>query len=120
MIYTAGESPPLSFCKPMRIVIEQREWKWISRVLIMAFVVVLGSTIYTNYFLPHGPSYDTGDVVCENDGRGPCHEAYKEDLRNVNIPNWAKYMRNYGAMSVILLAVASVVTYSISKEEKTS
>lgn len=70
-----------------------RFWKSISILFGILLLAGIGLTIYVNYSLPHGPSYSTGDVICENEERGPCHEVYKEDLRAVDIPEWAKFIR---------------------------
>lgn len=73
------------------------------------FVFSIGSTVYVNYFLPHGPSYPTGEVVCQNDDRGPCGDEYKEDMSNLNIPEWAKFMREY--FLLFLLGEFFLATY---------
>lgn len=73
------------------------------------FAITIGLTIYVNYFMPHGPSYPTGEIVCQNDERGPCGEEYKEDMRNLNIPDWAKFMREY--FLLVLLVEFFLATY---------
>lgn len=75
-----------------------------------SLIVLVGLTVYVNYYMPHGPSYPTGDVVCQNDDRGPCREEYKEDLRNVDIPNWAKFLRrSEGELLLFGLLFAGIV-----------
>ena len=74
----------------------KRFWGILSKIIWVAFFIVCGLTYYVNHYLPHGPSYSTGEIICQNDGRGPCGEEYKEDLRGINIPNWAKLFRNDG------------------------
>ena len=70
---------------------------------------------YVNHYLPHGPSYPTGDIVCQNDDRGPCREEYKEDLRGLNIPNWAKFLRGSEGWGLVIgLLIAGGV---ISKDK---
>ena len=65
-------------------------------VIWTMFVITLVSVFYVNYFLPHGPSYSTGEYVCQNDERGPCSEQFKEDMSGLDIPDWAKFIReNY-------------------------
>lgn len=71
---------------------------------------------YVNHHLPHGPSYPTGDIVCQNDGRGPCGEAYEEDLRELNIPEWAKFLRENGLLIVFLSAFAAIVAGAKARE----
>jgi hypothetical protein len=73
-------------------------------------IVIAGLTVYVNYYLPHGPMYPTGDIVCENDDRGPCSGEYKEDLTNLNIPNWAKLFRSSDSKLLLLgLVFAGIV-----------
>jgi hypothetical protein len=65
----------------------------ITGVLTIVFYCI---GYYVNHYMPHGPKYATGDYVCLNDGRGPCGEEYKEDLRGLEIPGWAIIFRKYG------------------------
>lgn len=58
--------------------------------------------------MPHGPMIDTGDIVCQNDDRGPCGEKYIEDTRGLDIPNWAKVLRESGVMLLFGLAFAGI------------
>ena len=69
--------------------------------------------------MPHGPSYDTGDVVCRNDDMGPCGEVYQEDMRNLNIPNWAKILRGSGTDLLMLgLAIIGIILSSTNKNNE--
>jgi hypothetical protein len=62
--------------------------------------------------------YDTGDVVCENDDRGPCAEQYKEDTRALPIPEWAKFLRdNFDLIFISLLLAAVIFTANASVDE---
>ena len=81
-----------------------------------AVVLVFGLIFYVNHYLPHGPSYPTGDVVCQNDDRGPCREEYKEDMRRLNIPNWAKFLR--GSSGGLLLMGLIFAGIALNKDEK--
>lgn len=87
----------------------------LSVIIWTAFLVVMGLTFYVNYYLPHGPSYPTGDIVCQNNDRGPCGEAHKEDMRLLNIPDWAKFLREYFEGVLLALLVAGI---AISNENK--
>jgi hypothetical protein len=80
-----------------------------SILVLVVCVSALGMTFYVNHNMPHGPSYPTGDVVCENDGRGPCGPEYKEDMRDLNIPDWAKALRE--SFIVVFLFAAIPVVY---------
>jgi len=63
-------------------------------IVWVSFVITSGLVFYVNHYMPHGPSYATGEYVCENDDRGPCGPEYKEDTQNLNIPNWAIFIKN--------------------------
>ncbi len=76
--------------------------KSLSIILWIGFVIVAGFIFYTNHYLPHGPSYPTGDIICLNDDRGPCGEQYKEDLRYIDIPNWAKFFKQSEGEALLL------------------
>ena len=66
---------------------------WLVLIVWGLFFIISGLFYYVNHYLPHGPSYPTGDIVCQNDDRGPCREKYKEDLRELRIPTWAKFIK---------------------------
>jgi hypothetical protein len=84
-------------------------WHWLARAIWAVFLIFFATTYYVNHYLPHGPHIDTGDVVCQNDGRGPCGESYIEDTRRLNIPSWAKFLRTSEADLLLLgLALAGV------------
>ena len=80
----------------------------ISITIWSAFVIIFGLGYYVNHYMPHGPMIDTGDVVCQNDDRGPCGEKYIEDTRDLNIPSWAKFLRESGTISLFGLAFAGI------------
>lgn len=82
-----------------------------------AFTIFFGLTVYTNYYLPHGPSYPTGEIICRNDDRGPCGEKYIEDTRNLNIPEWAKFLReSKGELLLFGLLFAVVVISGVKNK----
>ena len=72
-----------------------REWRVLGIVIWIILVAFSGLVFYVNHYLPHGPMYATGDVVCQDDNQGQCGPGYKEDLSLVNIPAWAKDVREY-------------------------
>ncbi len=81
------------------------------------FLFYFGLGYYVNHYLPHGPSFSTGDVVCQNDGRGPCGESYIEEVRDLKIPEWAKFIkRSEGTLLLYgLLLLAIVVSVNNDK-----
>lgn len=88
-------------------------WRWIGRALWLVFFVLCGAGYYANHYFPHGPLYDTGEVVCQNDGQTGCGEQYKEDTRNLHVPDWVKFSRTDGAFLLIFgLAFAGMIASS--------
>src|SRR4030042_5336050 len=70
--------------------------KVLSVITWTIFLMVTFLFYYSNHYSPRGPMIDTGDVVCQNDGRGPCAEKFIEDTRSLNIPGWAKFFKESG------------------------
>jgi hypothetical protein len=71
-----------------------KAWKRWEFIVWGAMAVLIIATIYSNWVLPRGNFIDTGDVNCPDYGQ--CEEQYYEDTRNLNIPGWAKNLRNDG------------------------
>ena len=95
--------------------------KKISRIILiitwMSFLAVSGLIFYINHYLPHGPRYPTGIEVCYE--WGPCHEVYKEDLRGLNIPKWAKFFKqSEGELLWMGLLVIGVIITGLVVENK--
>ncbi len=67
-------------------------------------VALMGGGYYLNHYTPRGPMYETGDVVCGNDDRGPCMEERREDMSALALPDWQKDVKAYGPILGILLA----------------
>jgi hypothetical protein len=62
---------------------------------------MLGLTYYVNHYLPHGTGRPTGEIVERGNG-GFAGWEYKEDLREVDIPNWAKFFRNDNQLLLVI------------------
>lgn len=60
-----------------------------------ACALIFALTIYVNYYLPHGPMIYTGEEECITPDKGgeQCRDEYFEDMRRLNIPDWAKFIR---------------------------
>ncbi len=86
-----------------------------SFLIWIVLAIVMSLTFYVNHYMPHGPSYPTGDIVCQNDDRGPCGEEYREDMTGLDIPDWAKTLRENFAGLVMLLIVAGICGTAIAK-----
>jgi hypothetical protein len=70
-----------------------KQWRWLGIAAWALWAILAGLMYFVNHYMPHGPMYDTGDVVCKNDDQGPCSEVYAEDMRGLHIPEWAKFIR---------------------------
>lgn len=93
-------------------------WRALTITIWIAFFCTTGLIYYVNHYLPHGPSYSTGDVVCQNDDRGPCAEKYIEYVEDLPIPTWAKFMkRSEGMLLWFGLAFAGVIMSGWKKED---
>ena len=79
-----------------------------STSILILFIVYLGLAFYVHR-MPHGAMFDTG---YENDNGV---EIYKEDMRSLGIPDWAKFMRTYNLEIFFALFFALIVFGS--KEE---
>jgi hypothetical protein len=53
--------------------------------------------------------HPTGDIVCMNDGRGPCGEERVEDLSELDIPDWAKFLRSHLMLTVLFFGISTIV-----------
>jgi hypothetical protein len=86
-----------------------------------AFLIATFLFYYSNHHFPRGPMFDTGDVVCQNDGRGPCAEEYIEDPRYLDIPEWAKFFkRSDGKVLWLGLLFAGIVVSKKKGEEESN
>ena len=102
-----------------KIKMSERMRHIVSRSIWITLVIILGLTFYVNHWLPHGPLYPTGEYVCQNDDRGPCGEQYREDLRGLHIPSWAKFIRSdWEILSFALIIVGIVVTAKNQKDQE--
>jgi hypothetical protein len=86
----------------------KKTYNTLGIVVWWVFAISMVLTVYVNYYLPHGLSYPTGEVVCQNDDRGPCGEQYKEDMSQLNIPDWAKFLRENFVLFFIGLPILAM------------
>ncbi len=93
-------------------------WTIIKITSWTAFLISFGLIYYINHYLPHGPVYPTGEYTCLNDDRGPCRETYIEEMRGLDIPNWAKFMRRYDLLLLIALGMTGMIGTIKTKELK--
>ena len=97
----------------------KKNFRTLSKIVWVLFFTTVVLTFYVNNFLPHGPMYDTGDVVCQNDEHGPCGEQFKEDMRELNIPDWAKFIREDFIILFMGLGILGFYLSARAKDEET-
>ena len=80
--------------------------KYFRSIFWITVIMLGGLVFYVNWFIPKGPMIETGYEVeaPEAQGGGIAME-YIEDVRELNIPNWAKYIkyRDRGVHLVFIL-----------------
>ena len=90
----------------------------ISSTIFLAFAVLIGMIFYSHQFLPRGEFYQTGEFVCQNEEGGPCAPEVREDLRNLNIPAWAIFVRtSAGKLLAFALCFAAIVSIKSGDSE---
>ncbi|MEX2054025.1 MAG: hypothetical protein WD883_00555 [Candidatus Colwellbacteria bacterium] len=103
------------FERENKIVVREQLWiaaRWLNGLLLMVILIL---TFYVNWYLPHGPRIYTGDYECPD--YGPCYETYVEDLRNTNIPVWAKFLRRE-SNSFGLIVGLGILSLLLSKQKE--
>jgi hypothetical protein len=94
--------------------------KYLSTVIWTALAIMITLMFYINHYLPHGPSYPTGDYVSVNGDRGPLVEEYREDMSKLDIPDWAKFVRSSAGWCLIfgLVIAGSVASNKNDKNDQ--
>lgn len=123
-LYIRGMEIPLYLTVGIGIYVWRnfKNWSNLSRkrvgiVFLIIMIVLGGLTAYVNNYMPHGEMIPTG--VSRYDEAGP---EYFEDVRELNIPDWAKVIRgNFSAIGLILFAMAlmsfGLFDYNKDKQE---
>lgn len=92
--------------------------KLASIAMAATLVGALALAFYVNHYMPHGATHATGDIACQSDDRGPCGEERKEDLSQLDIPEWAKFVREYFVGALLLLGSGAAYSLSVSRENR--
>ncbi|MCX6718254.1 MAG: hypothetical protein NTY81_01460 [Candidatus Staskawiczbacteria bacterium] len=90
---------------------------WIIIVWVL-FAIISVLFFSANHYFPKGEMYPTGDIVCQNDDRGPCGEKYKEDVSKLNVPDWAKFFKNSEGELLWMGLLFIGIIISVKKEDK--
>ncbi len=101
----------------VKLPIPKKVLKVLSVILWICFIAFSFLFYYSNHHYEKGPMFDTGDIICINDGRGPCAEKYIEDPRYLNIPRWAKLFKTSGGELLWFgTLLAAGIASGVSKE----
>lgn len=91
--------------------------KFTSNIIWVALGATMILTFYVNHYLPHGPSLPTGDYACQHGDRGGCGEIYKEDMSMLDIPDWARSIREGFVIISIILCISGIYAKSCSEDD---
>ncbi|NCA93633.1 MAG: hypothetical protein EOM84_00480 [Sphingobacteriia bacterium] len=99
-------------------IFKEKTKKYISiSVWIFAGLVFL-TVLYVNNYMPHGEIIDLTEYGCEpSQNREEREDCYQEDMRNLQIPEWAKFLRSYGILLIMGLAGMGICAGSKKSEE---
>jgi len=86
--------------------------KYIRSIVWITVLTLMGLTFYVNHSMPHGEYFPTGYYDDET-GR----EKYWEDMRELNIPDWAKFLRENTEGIVILGLIVAISISDRTKKE---
>lgn len=89
--------------------IDTKAARLISHAFALIGIFLFALTYYVNHYMPRGNMHPTGDIVCMNDGRGPCGESQIEDLSELDIPDWAKFLRSNLMWTVLFFGISTIV-----------
>ena len=94
-----------------------KAWKVWEIITWSLLVLLIVATVISNWFMPRGHFVDTGDVNCPDYGQ--CTEQYYEDTSNINIPTWARDLRNNGEIIPFfaLLVLGWYLNYKRKEQE---
>jgi hypothetical protein len=83
------------------------EGKRLRSIVWIVYIVLLVLIFYVNWFMPHGEFIPTG--YDDDEGR----EIYVEDVRELNIPNWAKFLRTHARDVYIMGFFVAIVVAEV-------
>ena len=96
-----------------------KNWSSLTRnrvaiVFLIILIMILGLTIYVNWYMPHGEMIPAG----YDDDRG--REVYFEDYRELNIPDWAKVIKGNKSTVILIIFAIGLISFGLfdyNKEE---
>lgn len=92
---------------------------WRSAAVVMWIIVFLwgGGIFYANHYYPKGRMIETGGEVCEsiNDRRERCGPERIEDMRNLAVPNWVKFLKDRNYSEGLLFLFFAIAGFASSR-----
>jgi len=86
--------------------------KRVGFVFLIILIMILGLTIYVNWYMPHGEMIPTG----YDDDRG--REIYVEDIRELNIPEWAKVIKYKESAVILIIFAIGIISLGLFEYDK--
>ena len=83
--------------------------KRLRMIFWITVIVLAGLVYYVNHYMPKGPMIEGYEVEAPDWKGGGIVMKYIEDVRELNIPNWAKFLKLRGAELVFSLVVIGIV-----------
>lgn len=97
-------------------ILKKKTRKNIAMSLLVFIGIIFVLVFYTNNFMPRGETIDLTEYGCEpSQNREEYEDCYREDMRNLQIPEWAKFLRSNWL--VIEFALIGMVLVSYYKED---
>ena len=95
--------------------IMKKNYNCLSRKNNIIFIVIACSAVVAssvllysaNHFYPKGSMYQTENIVCLNDDRGSCGKEYRENLNELQVPEWVKFFKGSGGFLIWFISIAA-------------
>ncbi len=101
-------------------ILKKKTRKNIAMSLLVFIGIFFVLVLYVNNFMPRGEMIDLTEYGCEpNRNREEYEDCYREDMRNLQIPEWAKILRsNWLVIEFALIGMAFASYYKEEDKEK--
>lgn len=101
-------------------ILKKKTRKNIAMSLLVFIGIIFVLVLYANNFMSRGETIDLTEYGCEpSQNREEYEDCYREDMRNLQIPEWAKFLRsNWLVIEFALIGMALVSYYKEEDKEK--
>jgi len=87
--------------------LKKKTKKYIAIFIWIIAVFIFISGYYVNHYFPHGEIIDLTEYGCEPN-HAEYEDCYQEDMRNLQIPEWAIFLKEYGVGMLMALVFAGL------------